>query len=354
MLKEGKAFLPVIILLVLSATSLYSCTRAPATATPAASPAPGDPFVVTARLGRAVNLGNALEAPREGEWGVVLSEEYFQLIKDAGLSGVRIPIRWSAHAATRAPYTIDPSFFARVDWAVDQALSRGLVVIVNMHHYEEIFREPAAHRERFLALWAQIAEHYKAYPADLLFEPLNEPNGALTSAVWNRLLKDAIATIRQTNPERNIVAGPANWNGIGYLSTLDLPAADRHIIVTVHYYEPFRFTHQGAEWVSGAGAWLGTTWRGTEAEKGAIRRDLDLAAGWGRAHNRPVFLGEFGAYSKAEMAHRALWTATVAREAEKRGMSWAYWEFCAGFGVYDPARGQWNKLLLEALVPPAP
>ena len=33
------------------------------------------------------------------------------------------------------PYTIDPTFFARVDWAVDQAQQRGLTIIVDVHHY---------------------------------------------------------------------------------------------------------------------------------------------------------------------------------------------------------------------------
>ena len=34
-------------------------------------------------LGRGVNLGNAFDAPSEGEWGVVIQEEYFQIIKYA-------------------------------------------------------------------------------------------------------------------------------------------------------------------------------------------------------------------------------------------------------------------------------
>lgn len=304
------------------------------------------------RLGRGVNLGNALEAPNEGEWGVTLKEEYFQLIKDAGFDLVRIPIRWSAHAATTAPYTIEPSFFSRVDWAVEQSLSRKLAAVINMHHYDELAQNPAAHRERFLSLWQQIAEHYRNHPPNLLFEPLNEPHDKLTSGIWNPLVRETLRVIRQTNPNRDVVIGSVNWSSPSTLRQLDLPPEDRHLIVTFHYYSPFQFTHQGAEWASGSQAWLGATWTGTPSQKQAIISDLDMAADWAKQNGRPLYLGEFGAYSKADMASRAAWTAFVARQAEERGMGWSYWEFCAGFGVYDPTAGTWNAPLLEALIPP--
>jgi hypothetical protein len=48
---------------------------------------------------------------------------------------------------------------------------------------------------------------------------------------------------------------------------------------------------------------------------------------------------------------RTRWTDFVAREAERRGFAWAYWEFCSGFGVYDWDAGQWKNELLDALLP---
>src|SRR5690349_17742446 len=85
-----------------------------------------DVFAINRALGRGVNFGNALEAPTEGAWGMELKEEYFAAVQKAGFQHVRIPIKWSAHAKPEPPYTIDPKFFDRVDWAVEQALSRGL------------------------------------------------------------------------------------------------------------------------------------------------------------------------------------------------------------------------------------
>src|SRR6185436_11835887 len=102
-------------------------------------------FAANRLLSPAINIGNALEAPREGEWGMTLKEEYFEAIAQAGFKGVRIPIRWSSHAAEQPPYTIAPSFFERVDWAIEQAVSRKLSVVINVHHYGELDQEPDKH-----------------------------------------------------------------------------------------------------------------------------------------------------------------------------------------------------------------
>jgi endoglucanase len=156
--------------------------------------------------------------------------------------------------------------------------------------------------------------------------------------------------VRVTNPTRPIIIGPAGWNALDQLETLQLPA-DPNLIITFHYYSPFEFTHQGAEWVEGSDAWLGTSWTGTPAQVSGIERDFDRAAAWAAQNGRPVFLGEFGAYERAEPAWRALWTAAVARAAEARGFTWSYWEFCAGFGVYDPEADLWRYELLQSLIP---
>jgi endoglucanase len=321
---------------------------------PKPSPA-NEIFALNQRLERGLNLGNALEAPKyEGEWGLRLREEYFALIAEAGFASVRVPIRWSAHAETQAPFAIDPTFFERIDWVVEQALAQDLLVILDLHHMTELMSDPDEHEARFLALWQQIAEHYQSAPPTVLFELLNEPNDRLTAQRWNELIPQALAVIRATNPTRGVIIGPAQWNSITALHMLELPATDRHLIATVHYYEPFPFTHQGASWVVGADAWLGTTWTGTTVQTQAITQAFDRAAAWAQAEERPLFLGEFGAYSAADLASRARWTAFVARTAEERGISWAYWEFGSGFGAYDPTRRVWNESLLQALMPPTP
>ena len=316
------------------------------------SGAAADANAISKLIGRGINIGNALEAPNEGDWDVTLHEEYFQLIKDAGFNSIRQPIRWDSHTMEKAPYTIDPNFMARIDWVVKNAMSRNLVLTFNMHNYYDLYKDPNNHRERFIAIWKQIAEHFKDYPNTLLFEFLNEPQDKLDIAKWNALLKDTLAVVRQSNPNRTIVIGPANFNDVYKLKTLELPKDDRNIIVTFHYYSPYRFTHQGAHWVKDANNYLGMKWVASEDEKRLIAKDFDLAAKWGKENGRPIFLGEFGVFNKADMESRIRWTKCVTDTAAERGFSLSYWEFCSGFGMYDSQNKSWNKPLLETVIPP--
>jgi endoglucanase len=302
-------------------------------------------------LGRGINLGNALDAPNEGEWGVKLKAEYFTTIKKAGFATVRLPVRWSAHAGKEAPYTIDAKFAERVDWAIDQALANDLNIIVNVHHYDEMFSDPDAHLPRLIGLWQQIATRYKDRPARVYFELLNEPHDKLTEAKWNAAIPKLLAEVRKTNSTRPVIIGPGQWNSIRALDKLELPKDDRNLILTVHFYEPFEFTHQGASWVKGSDKWKGRTWTGTDAEKAEITKQLEKAAVWAKERDLPVFLGEFGAYQEADMKSRVRWTSFVARDAERLGFSWSYWEFSSGFGAFDPKTDMWREELKRALIP---
>lgn len=358
-----KKILPVLLLVMVvscaapghsqpSAATAQPAGGTPTATLPSVDPADAFAYEQNRRLGRGLNLGNALEAPKEGEWGMTLEEGFFSIIRQGGFQSVRVPISWSSHAAQESPYTIEKDFLARIDWVIAQAEKNDLVVILDMHHYQEMMDTPQGQTTRFLAIWEQIAEHFQKAPDSVYFELLNEPNAALNvGSNWNTALAETIALIRQTNPRRTIVLGPQNWNNISGLGYLKLPKEDRNLIVTIHYYEPFHFTHQGAEWVDGSDSWLRTTWEAKSSQKNVILRDLDSAARWGETNQRPIFLGEFGVYSKADMDSRALWTEFIARAAETRGMSWAYWEFGAGFGAYDREKKQWVEPIYRALIP---
>jgi endoglucanase len=312
--------------------------------------ADGDIFAANKKLGRGVNLGNALESPKEGEWGMKIEAEFFPLIKQAGFDHVRIPVKWMSHASQEAPYTVDKSFFERIDTILKQAEDAKLRVVLNHHHYEQLDKRAKEELPRAVAIWEQIATRYKDRGDWLYFELMNEPHEELNKDnAWTELIPPLLAAVRKTNPTRPVIIGPPFWNGMWALGKFKLPN-DPNLIVTVHYYNPFKFTHQGAHWVKDSEPWIGTQWTGSDKELADITKEFDATAAWAKENNRPIYLGEFGAFNKADDESRAKWTAAITREAEKRGWSWAYWEFGAGFGVYDREHKAWRAGLRDALL----
>lgn len=308
-------------------------------------------FEMNERLGRGINMGNCFEAPSEEEWGNPWKPEYFKLISQLGFDHVRLPVRWEpgARSMATAPYTINPTFLDRIQQVVDTALKYNLHIIVNMHHHEALYQDPTAQKERFISQWNQIATRFKDRSDKLLFEVLNEPHGNVTPVVWNEYFADALAEIRKTNPTRVVLMGVAEYGGLGAIAQLELPD-DEYIILSPHYYNPFNFTHQGAEWVGpDADAWIGTVWNDTEADRQTVESEFSFALSFSEENHIPIHVGEFGAYSKADIESRERWTTFLARWFESKNISWAYWEFSAGFGIYNPSTDEFLNPLVDAL-----
>lgn len=356
-------------------------------ATRAAPAAEGDldPFAQARALGRGVNFGNLLDAaPEEGAWtgGRLLQESDYDLARAAGFDSVRLPVRFSAHAAAAAPYTIDPDFLARVDQVVGWGLARGLRVVLVVHHYEEIHKDPGAHRARLTALWRQLAEHFAGAPDGLYYELLNEPSGRLTTSRWNEILAEVLAGIREVDRRHTVVVGCTDWSNPGGLEGLRVPEAERNAIVTFHYYTPHLFTFQGKSAFMGP-SWgtTGITWPGppstpvvaaagvepwaeewirayntapAERNPGGepfVRQEIARAAAWGREHGRPLWMSEFTAQDGAPLESRARWLAYVRTQLEDRGIPWSMWTLDSDKGtrLYDPGTGLWTLELTEAL-----
>ncbi len=308
-----------------------------------------DAFAQNKRLGRGVNILGYDPIWRSAERGRFKSE-YFPKLKHAGFDSVRINLHAFRQMDATNQWALRASWLERLDWAVNEAQRAGLAVILDLHEFTPLGNDPAAHKEKLMAFWRQIAARYQAAPPTLYFEVLNEPFGKLTPELWNEYFAEALAIIRETNPTRTVIVGPGQWNQIDRLTELKLPENDRNLIVTIHFYEPFAFTHQGASWTDRKDK-LGFDWNGNDDEMAALNRAFDKADAWSKANQRPIFLGEFGAYDRAPMESRVRWTAAVARAAEARGWSWAYWQFDSDFILYDVKEEKWVRPILKALIP---
>ncbi len=308
-------------------------TPAPvATYTPAAAAVPATGIALP--LGKCVNMTNHLEAPNEGEWGRTIAEDDFTIIKAAGFTSIRLPVRFSSHAATTAPFTIDAAFMARVRHVVDLATAAGLNVIIDLHNYDELMAAPDAHAVRFAALWKQIAATFAAAPATVWFELINEPNTNLTNAKLPAIITPALAEIRATNPTRPVIIGGEGWSGIASLATLPMPV-DPYVVPTFHYYDPFAFTHQGATWVSPIPP-IGRAFGGA-ADIAEIDRNLQTVRDYIARTGRVPFVGEYGANDIPEVpvSERINYYDTVTAAYASVGVQTCAWGYTNGFRLRD-------------------
>jgi endoglucanase len=309
-----------------------------------------DVFQQNNRLGRGVNLlgWDAIwDDPARSRFEAI----DFRLIREAGFNHVRVNLHPLRDGKPDPGGKLREEFFKTMDWAVDHALSNQLMVILDFHDDLAISPDPEGKRKDFLAAWTAIAEHCRNRPNTVLFEILNEPAPKFTHESWDDYWRAALAIIRQSNPDRTVIIGPAQWNGVGELDHLRLPSEDRSLIATVHYYNPFPFTHQGTPW-TGQKDKVGVTWTGTEDEMKAVEQELGKVSAWSKQHQRPIYIGEFGSFEKADMPSRVAWTAFVASQFEKQGWSWAVWQFADNFAVFDLANQKWVEPLRDALIPP--
>lgn len=316
----------------------------------------GEPFVAVdaavqnAKLGPGVNVLGYDPVWREPSTAR-FTPQHFQLVRKAGFGHVRLVVH--SFDFIDAEGKLDPQWLATLDGYVKAALDQGLNVILDDHDFSACGKDAVICRTKLAAFWSAIAPRYKDAPNRLLFEILNEPHGAITPVLWNQMLVEMLAIIRTTNPTRNVVIGPANWNGLESLPLLLLPDGDRHIIVTFHYYQPMAFTHQGAAFAGPSFEnRTGVVW-GTPEETKFLNDKFDLVKQWSVTQDRPIYLGEFGVYDRAAMSERVKWTKAVVAAANTRGFSWAWWQFDPDFVLWDFSKPGWVKPLLKALIPSA-
>ena len=281
---------------------------------------------------------------RRFEW------RHFAEIRKAGFDFVRLNLQ--AFKYMDAKNRLQPQWLAKLDDVVRHAQAEGLGVIIDEHDFNPCSEDLNVCRTKLTAFWQQVAPRFAKAPRNVAFEILNEPHDKLNGEEWNRLFAQQLALVRQTNPTRIVVVGPTHWNSLNDLPLLKLPD-DRNLLVTYHYYEPFHFTHQGATWAGEEVKKLhGITW-GSEADRAALAADFDEVAAWSKANDRPILLGEFGAYDKSgtPLDLRVAYIAAARSEAEKRGFGWAYWQFEGDFVVWDMPNQRWIEPILKALIP---
>jgi len=264
-------------------------------------------------------------------------------------------------------------------FSLDYAVSLNL-------HAGGIFERGADQAEADLRdIWLAIAARVRFLDSEkLAVELLNEPR--TESRTWWPLAARLSSEIRRALPSHTIVVGPAGPQRHETLASLE-PLGDPNVVYAIHYYDPFAFTHQGADWggaddpiqylgdlpfpatagdpamkarvaklkAEGHGEAAMVLRRSLETPwtEDAMKPAFDMMAGWSARHARPVVVNEFGVLSyHAPRQSRLDWLAAVRRQAEEHCIGWTHWDFQDGFGLMDPETGMPDAEIMEALAPP--
>ena len=307
------------------------------------------------------NLGNTMDAsPGETGWGnPVTTQEMIDALKTMGFKTVRIPVTWSSHIGPAPGYKIDKAWLDRVEAIVNYVLKDGMYAIVNTHHdgWVRLTAEGQAQGTNEAAIvWTQIANRFKDYGDYLIFETFNEPKQSVNQwaggtpearAILNSYHLAAVNAIRATggnNAKRFIMcATHAATPSDAAINDLVIPNNDPRIIVSIHTYYP------------GGLAFGGQTNWGTDADKAAMRRELDREAKDIAAKGAGAgVIGEWGSTSRVNLESRIAHAEYYAEQARLRGMPAIWWDNGGGdFGLLDrrsnPVSWRWPAIA-QALV----
>jgi len=328
-----------------SACTLYSSPRVQ----------PTDPTAleVNREMKTGFNLGNAFDL---GLQSTKISDvaPLIDLYWAAGMRHVRIPVTWGNDV--NGNKLMDPQGrinssnprLGELDQVIDYALKKGMYVIINTHH-EHWLKRSYDNTEKFKVpfsnLWKGIANRYKSQSPRLVFEVLNEPEGAFGDwtgsvspfdpraiALTRKINEVGLTAIRSVSPTRVVMIGT---NGQGNHSLLDdlyptvssLPGggSDKYLMATVHTYDPWEFCGEDGRNVN---------WPGERA----IRAPVRAVAAHGRKLGIPVNYGEFGVGRRVLHAERDSnvvrnYYRLIKQTAETEGMSVTPWDDQGWFGL---------------------
>lgn len=311
---------------------------------------------ITKEMGIGWNLGNTMDGhtgfmPDETVWQpYVTTQKLITAVHDAGFNTMRVPVTWGLKIDDDNGYQIDDAWLSRVQEIVDYAVSQDMYVILNIHHdgaeqtgwlriaYEgEQFEQV---KEKFAAVWRQIAERFRDYDEHLIFEDMNEVCGDDPSEAGylhdfrniealNQLFVDTVRATGGNNARRWLTVVPRYTNIDNVLNekygfTMPTDSCEpQHLMLTVHDYD-YSF---------GIQATMGATYWSQEKALALAKKMEQLQAIY-VDHDVPVLLDEYGAVYKKNDGNRAYYYEAMCRMASKCGIVPVAWDI----GWYDDAQ----------------
>lgn len=281
-------------------------------------------------------------------------------IMSLGIDHIRLPMELFDMTGPAPDYTISPIFFDLLDQIVDWAEELGLYLILDNHSFDPSGVMTPDIIDQLLAVWEQMADHYKYRSGLIFYEILNEPHD-ISDAVWNSMQQQVIDAIRAIDVTHTIIVSPTYWSSYNNLELMP-GYADMNLIYTFHFYDPWIFTSQGSYWTNPTieniagipypydaesmpalppeynGTWIENLYNDYPAQGNGtwVRSQINKAVQFMLERNVPMWCGEFGVFvPNSPPADRLYWLETARSYFEDNGISWCMWEYGDGFGIFD-------------------
>jgi len=314
-------------------------------------------------MGIGINLGNTFESngswingttvnAYETAWGSpTITEAIIDGYANAGFKTVRIPVAWTnlmTDSGRGGSYTISTELLDRVEQVVDWVLNKNMYAIINIHHQgwvkEKFPTDSAECMNRYKKMWNQISNKFKDKSGYLIFESLNEEGIWLD--VWTDMYGNgttgkerAFGLLNAINQEFTTLVRNSGGNNTnrhlliaGYDTNIDrtsdpafkMPTdPENRRAVSVHYYDPFGFTHleHDESWAT-----MRLTW-GTDTDYNELKNSMNKMKTNFVDKGIPVIVGEYGMATQGRtQSEIRKYTLAVAEAIYSRDMCPVLWD----------------------------
>ena len=280
-----------------------------------------------------------------------------KLLKQLGFKSIRLPVAFEYFQNNHTPET---KVIQRIDEIFKFCQLYGFKLIICYHSGDLNENTYSAETPRVIDLWTKLAKKYKTQSADnLFFELYNEPPH-MNPDIWTNAANNIISAIRKIDKNRTLIVGASNFNSIYELSRTG-PLMDNNIIYTFHFYEPFFFTHQGADWVGDQVSTTGVPFpynaqtfpplneraKGTpgdanyhkynkDGNEQSVNDKLMIVKKWAQKNNVPLLCSEYGVYNKyADLDSRCRYIKAVRQTLKALKIPGIMWDYNSNFSIFN-------------------
>ncbi len=287
------------------------------------------------------------------------SYEDFQHLKELGVDVVRLPVHFFMMMNDETG-ELEEIVWTYLDKVCDWAEELKIHLIIDNHSFNSNpYPSAKTVKNHLEKIWPQIADRYKNRSDYILYEILNEPR--LPQIQWEKIQKETLSLIRKYDTKHTVIVTGTDWGSRDSMLKLE-PLSDDNLIYTFHFYDPFYFSHQGAEWsdapvaalrdipfpydkakmpkLQGAakGSYLEQIFQQSypkEANEKTMRENLQKAVDFSVKNNVPLLVGEFGVYNKyANYEDRCAWYETAGKLFQEFGLPYTIWTYDGSFSFF--------------------